>query len=158
MAYKGPYQVAKDLVDVGIKKAHLSFSDMIILSILAGIYLAIAGAAMIMVTFDTGALGESLIRFVAGSVFSLGLMLVILGGTELFTGNTLMSVCCFTRSLRVKMMLKNWTIVYLGNFVGSLAIALLVFYSGVWLINDSAPGTFALEIAVAKTQLSFIDA
>ena len=157
MAYKGPYQVAKDLVEVGIKKAHLSFLDTVVLSILAGIYLAIAGAAMIMVTFDTGALGESLIRFVAGSVFSLGLMLVILGGTELFTGNTLLSVCCFTGTLRVKMMLRNWSIVYLGNFVGSLIIAFLVFYSGVWLISDRAPGIFAVEIAVAKTQHSFMD-
>lgn len=155
MSYKGPSEVVKDLTAIGMRKSNLSTTNTLILSVLAGIYIAVAGQAMIMVTFDTGSIGAGLTRFVAGTVFSLGLILVILGGAELFTGNTLMSVCCFTGIMKAKMMLRNWSLVYFGNFVGSILIVLLVYYSGVWQTGDNAVGKYALKIAISKVQLDF---
>ena len=156
MSYKGPTDIAREIVKIGKKKARLPASSMAILSILAGIYIAIAGQAMITVTHDAaGSVGTGLARLLGGSVFSLGLILVVLAGAELFTGNSLMVVGWLERKLNLKALAKNWSIVYIGNLIGSILIVYLVFFSGIWMINGGAVGKYALSIAVSKADLGF---
>ena len=156
MSYKGPLDIAREIVNIGKKKAHLPFSSVAILSVLAGIYIAIAGQVMITVTHDAaGSVANGLVRLLGGSVFSLGLILVILAGAELFTGNSLMVVGWLERKLNFKAMAKNWTIVYIGNLIGSLLIVYLVFFSGIWTLNGAAIGKYTLSLAVSKANLDF---
>ncbi|HDZ86652.1 MAG TPA: formate/nitrite transporter family protein [Actinobacteria bacterium] len=156
MSNKGPIDIAREIVEIGKKKAHLPASSTAILSILAGIYIAIAGQAMITVTHDAaGSVGTGLARLLGGSVFSLGLILVVLAGAELFTGNSLMVVGWLERKLNLKALAKNWSIVYIGNLIGSILIVYLVFFSGIWMINGGAVGKYALSIAVSKANLGF---
>ncbi|KKN29717.1 hypothetical protein LCGC14_0841350 [marine sediment metagenome] len=156
MSNKGPTDIAREIVKIGKKKARLPASSMAILSILAGIYIAIAGQAMITVTHDAaGSVGTGLARLLGGSVFSLGLILVVLAGAELFTGNSLMVVGWLERKLNLKALAKNWSIVYIGNLIGSILIVYLVFFSGIWMINGGAVGKYALSIAVSKADLGF---
>ena len=156
MSNKGPIDIAREIVEIGKKKAHLPASSTAILSILAGIYIAIAGQAMITVTHDAaGSVGTGLARLLGGSVFSLGLILVVLAGAELFTGNSLMVVGWLERKLNLKALAKNWSIVYIGNLIGSILIVYLVFFSGIWMINGGAVGKYALSIAVSKADLGF---
>ncbi len=156
MSYKGPLEIAREIVHIGKKKAEMPTTSLIVLSLLAGIYVAIAGQVMITVTHDGMSLyGAGLTRLVAGSVFSLGLILVILAGAELFTGNSLMTVGWMEKKFGFLAMVKNWSIVYFGNLVGSLFIVLLVYFSGIWQFNDNAAAAYAIKIAATKTDLGF---
>ena len=156
MSYKAPLEIAREIVNIGKKKARLPASSTAILSILAGVYIAIAGQLMITVTHDAaGSVAIGLVKLIGGSVFSLGLIMVILAGAELFTGNSLMVVGWLERKLNFKALAKNWSIVYIGNLVGSLLIVYLVFFSGIWMINGGAVGKYALSIAVTKANLNF---
>ena len=85
-------------------------------------------------------------------------MLVLLGGAELFTGNNLLVVPLFSHRIKLKRLLRNWSIVYIGNFVGALLLVFLVYLSGYWKINSSKVGITAINIATAKTNLSFVEA
>ena len=94
-------------------------------------------------------------RLLAGIVFGLGLILVVLGGAELFTGNTLMVMAWAAGKLPLRVMLRAWAIVYIGNFVGAVGTALLVFLSGQYLAGHGSVAAVTLNIAAAKTALPF---
>jgi formate/nitrite transporter len=93
-----------------------------------------------------------------GAVFSLGLMLVIIAGAELFTGNNLMISSAIAREITFGRMLERWALVYVANFIGSILIALLFVFSGLWRLSDSALGAAAVRIAYGKVNLPFIQA
>jgi formate/nitrite transporter len=94
----------------------------------------------------------------SGLVFSLGLILVVVGGAELFTGNTLIIMAWASRRLSHAAMLRNWTLVYIGNFVGALGTVLLVYMSGQYRFDDGAIGAAALATARHKVELGFVQA
>ncbi|MCC0014743.1 MAG: formate/nitrite transporter family protein [Rhodobiaceae bacterium] len=152
-AYR-PAQIA-DLVEAaGVAKSGLPFARMLTLAMLAGAFIALGAAAytMVMTGVDPG-FGPA--RFLGGVVFSLGLILVIVGGAELFTGNALMVMAAVDRRITLASLLRNWAIVYAGNFVGAVAIALAMGLTG---ILDGAAGKTAVAIAEGKAHLPWLQA
>jgi len=112
-----------------------------------------------LVTYDLAkSLGVGFAKFLAGSVFSVGLMLVVIGGAELFTGNCLMLGCRIERKIKAGGVLRNWTIVYLANFAGSLLLVGIMYYSGLWKVGHFGVGAKTLMIANSKVNLSFVEA
>ena len=158
-AIKKPIEIEMELETIGRKKSELSFSSMFVLAILAGAYIGFGGALATLVSHDLSQyVGVGLSKLVAGIVFSIGLILILLGGAELFTGNNLLVVPVFSHRIKISKVLRNWTIVYVGNFLGSILLVVLVYFSGYWRINASKVGIAAVEIATAKVNLSFIEA
>ncbi|HOQ81822.1 MAG TPA: formate/nitrite transporter family protein, partial [bacterium] len=126
-----PEDVARSMVETSKKKANLGMLQMWILGILAGVYIGFGAHLCTMVSHDLSQyLGYGFTKFIAGSVFTVGLMLVIIGGAELFTGNCLIFTAVVTGDVQIKDMLKNWLIVYIANFIGAMLLVLIVYYSG----------------------------
>jgi formate/nitrite transporter len=149
-----PPAVARRAEDLGVAKASMPLDRLFVLSILAGAFIALGGVFSTVVTAGAGApVGAS--RLLGGVVFSLGLILVVVGGAELFTGNTLVIIAAASRRVRLRALLRNWGIVYAGNFVGAVATTLVVFWSG---LLDGTVGQRALDIAAVKTSLGFREA
>lgn len=148
-AYK-PAQIAELVETAGVAKAHLSTVQTLTLAVLAGVFIGFGGAAytMVMTGVDPG-FGPA--RFLGGVVFSLGLILVVVGGAELFTGNALMTIAAVDRKITLHDLLRNWGLVYLGNLVGAVALALAFAASG---LLDGSMGTTAATIATGKIELS----
>ena len=135
-----PHAMAVKAEDLGVKKANLAWQNMFALAVLAGAFISIgaifattvsagsmtikdaAGAA----AFSTG-LPYGVTRLLAGLVFTVGLILVVVGGAELFTGNALIMMAFASRKVTISQLLRNWVIVYVGNFVGALLTAVIVF-------------------------------
>ena len=125
-----------------------------VLSLLAGFYIAFGAELATLITSDaTAHLGEGISRLLGGSVFSLGLMLVVICGAELFTGNSLLTKTALQGQITWKKIAENWTIVIIGNLVGSLFLAWLMVESELWQIGRVAE--HAVNIAAAKCELSF---
>ncbi|NNE99705.1 MAG: formate transporter FocA [Pyrinomonadaceae bacterium] len=142
--------------EIGVKKARLDFGSLFFLSVLAGAFIAFG--AVFSTTIATSA-GEAMpygaTRLLSGLVFSLGLILVVVGGAELFTGNNLIVMAWASGRVKTSLLLRNWLIVYLGNFVGSIGIVLLVYFSGQTSFANGKIGETALAIANNKTNLDF---
>ena len=151
-----PAEIARKAEAVGVAKARLDVVSLTTLAILAGAFIALG--AMFATTVLAGADGVlpfGVSRLLAGIVFSLGLILVILGGAELFTGNNLMVMAWAAGKLPLRDMLRAWSIVYVGNFIGAVATALLVFLSGQYLTGQGTVSAIVLNIALAKATLPF---
>ncbi len=146
-----PAELAKAFIGIGQKKASLPIGKMLVLSILAGIYIGFA--AHVATTVGTGAwVIVGLKKLIVGAAFTVGLMLVVIPGAELFTGNNLMSVALFDRQIGFGGLLKNWIVVYVGNLVGSVLLALMI-AKGTGLLGEGVGGT-AIEIAHSKLTAS----
>jgi formate/nitrite transporter len=147
-------QVTHAISMLGMKKANTKAWQLLLLGILAGLYIGIGGHLFLV------AMQAGMGRIVAGMVFSVGLVLVVVAGAELFTGNVLMVVGALTRRVSLGQMLRNWTAVYLGNLAGSLLLVGLVGASGL-LFRNGVPtdvGALAGTVAMAKLNLSFGEA
>ena len=155
-----PQAVAETLAhSVGVKKATSPWLTVIVLGILAGAYIGFGAMLSTMVTFDLAAkVGLGLSKLVAGAAFSVGLMLVVIAGAELFTGNNLMVSSVASGKITLGTMLKRWTVVYLANFFGSVLLAVLFYYSDLWKLGDGAVGAAAVKIANTKVSLTFVEA
>lgn len=155
-----PAEILDFTINVAQDKVAGSFQKLLVLGILAGAFIAFAAEGSNMAAFNlfaeptTYGLGKAL----AGVVFGTGLMLVVLAGGELFTGNTLILAAVLERKVRVGTMLRNWVIVYIGNLIGSLLIAYMMVNSGLLTSGGDMLGTVTLKIAVYKVNLSFIQA
>ncbi len=142
------------------KKAKLPVINMILLGILGGSFIAFASEGSNMAAFnllaepETYGLGKAL----AGAIFGTGLMLVVIAGGELFTGNTMMVAAVLDKKIKLEGMLKNWLFVYLGNLAGSVAIAYLMDQSGLFGSGGHLLGVVTVKIAVYKVGLSFSQA
>lgn len=144
---RSPKETYEKYTAVGEGKAKLPFSRMFILALLAGMFIALAGVAS---TF-----GNALVNRVCGAfIFCGGLAMVLVAGSELFTGNCLLIMPLLDKKVKLSDVLKNWIVVYIGNFIGALLVAFLASYSGVL---DSIAQT-AVDISVAKTSLAFVPA
>jgi formate transporter len=151
-----PAEIAEKAESVGVYKARLDVLTLLALAILAGAFIALGAmfATTVLAGAD-GALPFGLSRLLAGVAFCLGLILVILGGAELFTGNTLMVMAWAAGKLRLRDMLRAWLIVYIGNFIGAVGTALLVFLSGQYLAGRGAVTAVVLTIAHDKATLPY---
>ena len=133
--------------------------DLVILGVLAGVYIGFGAQLATMVTRDASAfVGVGLSKLIGGVVFSVGLMLVVLAGAELFTGNTLLYLSVLDRQIRVRDMLRNWIIVYVANLAGALLLVVLVSWTGLAHAGDGATGAAAMRIASSKVELTFLEA
>lgn len=154
-----PADMAKKAENVGVAKASLGPIRMFSLAVLAGAFIAMG--AVFMTTVTTGAAGVltyGITRFLGGLVFCLGLILVVVAGAELFTGNNLIVMAWAGGKVSTSKLLRNWVIVYIGNFVGSIVTAYGMFLSGQYMFSKGAVGLNALTIANAKSSLDFVPA
>ncbi|MCM8758597.1 MAG: formate/nitrite transporter family protein [Candidatus Omnitrophica bacterium] len=159
MGYLSPSEIAIAIVEVSKRKVSISFSSLWILGILAGVYIGFGAHLFTIVTHDlNGYLGCGFAKFLGGSVFSVGLMLVVIAGAELFTGNCLLLTGVLTGDIKFREMLYNWVIVYVANFIGSMLLVIIVYHSGLWKTNDMKVGIAALSTAFSKVNLSFQEA
>ena len=150
---KTPAELAKLACTVSKVKGNLSVRQMVLMGILAGAYIAFAGWLMTVVSHDmTQHFGSGMTRLVSGAVFSVGLMMVVISGSELFTGNCMMPLGYLAGCTPLPKILRNWGWVYVSNLVGSILIAVLIYYSG---LADNAVGGRALQVASGKMGLSF---
>ena len=150
-----PPDMARKAEAVGQAKAGLPAPTMFALGVLAGAFIAMGAAFATTVTAGTGEVAYGIVRLLAGLAFSLGLILVIVGGAELFTGNTLMIMAWAGRRISTVSLLRNWAIVYAGNMAGAFAAALLMVWAKQYTFGKGAVGVQALTIAAAKTNLGF---
>ena len=157
---KSPRTIAETVAQtVGVAKATSPWLTVFVLGILAGAYIGFGGLLSTTVTFDAAAKwGIGFSKILAGGAFSVGLMLVVIAGAELFTGNNLMVSSVMMREITLGTMSKRWAVVYLANFIGSIFLALLFYYSGLWKTGDGALGAAAVKIAYNKVALSFGEA
>ncbi len=152
-----PREIAMHVEEVGVAKARLPVLDTLALSVLAGAFIAF-GAMFSTLVVTGNDFGFGLNRLIGGVAFSLGLILVVVAGAELFTGNNLIVMAWADRKITALQLLRNWTLVFAGNFVGSVGAAVLVYLSGVLQLGDGAFGASAAQVASAKVALPFIEA
>ena len=152
-----PAQMAARVEKVGITKGNLNFLSTFVLAVLAGSFIAF-GAALFTYVIHDSPLSAGLTKLIGGVVFCLGLVLVIVAGAELFTGNSLLVMAYVSRKITLKQLLRNWGIVFVGNLVGSLAIVALVWQTGQWTSGSSAVGAKVVAIANGKVNLTIAQA
>ncbi len=152
-----PADMAAKAEQVGVSKASAPMRRLIPLGVLAGAFIALGSNFSTVVTAGTG-LDTGVSRLLGGVVFSLGLILVVVSGAELFTGNTLIVMAYASRRVTATALLRNWLVVYLSNFAGAAATAALVVWSGRLSAGDGSVGVRALRIAEAKGSVSFSEA
>ncbi len=149
-----PAEIARLVETRGVAKANAGLVVTFVLAVLAGAFIALG--ALLSTTIGVGStLGYGLTKWLSGIGFSLGLILVVVGGAELFTGNNLLVMSVVSRNVTITRLLRNWVIVYIGNFAGAISVVIMVYLSGWWSQSESATGASALSIAAAKTSLSF---
>jgi len=154
-----PQEIAARVSEAGEHKTHLTLLRLCLLSVLAGAYIAFGAVfSAVSITGMGGVWPYGFMKVIAGLTFSLGLILVVLSGAELFTGNSLMIISWMHRKITLSQLLRNWVIVYLGNFVGSLTIAILVLLGKLYTFSSGELGKTMLTLAITKTQYSFIQA
>jgi formate transporter len=166
-----PQEMASRAEYLGVRKAEMPFLRMFMLAILAGAFIAMGaifattvGAGSQVITAPDGtvaytaALPYGVVRLMSGMVFSLGLILVIVGGAELFTGNNLIVMAWASGKVNTGQLLRNWSIVYVGNFVGAMGTAVIMFVTRQYTFGSNAVGIAALKTAVAKCDLTFTQA
>ena len=151
-----PPEIARSLLAAGESKARLPFGKMLLLAILAGAYIALAGvgATAAAVTVESG----SLAKLLSACVFPAGLSMVILAGSELFTGNCLMVMALLERRITPAQLLRNWLTVYLGNAMGGAAVAALAVYSHTASLFGDGLARSMVSIAESKAALGAGDA
>jgi formate/nitrite transporter len=154
-----PAEMATRAEYLGVRKAEAPALTMFILAVLAGAFIALGAVFATTVAAGTSAeLPFGLSKLLIGFVFCLGLILVIVGGAELFTGNNLIVMAWASGKVSTQNLLRNWGIVYVGNFIGSVGTAVLVFLSRQYTFGGNAIGATALNIANGKVSMDFMQA
>ena len=152
-----PKEIAERVETIGVAKARLSVLAVAVLGLLAGGFIGLGALYFTLITSDA-TLGFAAARLLGGLAFSLGLILVVIAGAELFTGNNLLVMAWASRRITTGELAQNWLIVYLANFAGALGLVFLVLLSRQWLMNGGVVGMNAVNIAAAKTDLPFWEA
>lgn len=153
----GPAQMAARTEKAGIAKSNLDFFSTFTLAMMAGVFIGLGSAFFTYVIHDS-ILGDGLTKLIGGLVFSLGLILVIITGAELFTGNNLIVMAFVSRKITFWQLLRNWGIVFVGNLAGALILVFLMYFSRQWVAGDAMVGATALAIANGKVNLTFLEA
>ena len=147
-----PSEIARRVRDVGVRKVGLDLPSMLLLSVLAGAFIGL-GACLSTLSVAGLDAPYGIRRGVAGISFSLGLILVVLAGAELFTGNNLAVMAWASRLVTTRALLRSWLVVYVGNFIGAGLTALLVFMSAPWITHQFQTDVVAVNTALVKCQL-----
>lgn len=166
-----PAEMAVRAEQIGVRKAAMPAMAVFTLALLAGAFISlgalfattVSAGSMVVTTSDgttafTAGLPYGVTRLLAGLVFCLGLVLVVVGGAELFTGNNLIVMAWASGKVSGRALLRNWIIVYIGNFLGSVLTAILVFLTRQHTFGADAVGVAALRIAIAKVDYTFLQA
>ena len=153
MSFLTPSEIAGFTVNAGIRKANLSASKQFLLGIMAGAFIAFGAQASSMATHTIT--DVAIAKLIAGLIFPAGLMLVLMAGAELFTGNSLMVIALCERKITLSQLLRSWLVVYAGNFAGSLIVACLILWSGQWDYTGGLLGASTIKAAAGKISLSF---
>lgn len=148
-----PHEVAQRVETVGVSKARLATLPLLMLGMLAGAFIGLGAMFFVLVKSDPS-LGFALSSVLGGLVFSMGLLLVVVAGAELFTGNNLLVMAWADGRIKTEDVLRNWVLVCLANFFGAAGLAVLVFASGHTDLNGGAVGQQVVKIALAKQNLT----
>ena len=149
-----PGEIALLVQTRGVAKAGAPALTTLVLGVVAGAFIAL-GAVFSTVVSTRSSLGDGPTRLLAGAAFSLGLILVVVAGAELFTGNNLIVMSWVGRKITLSRLLRNWAMVYVGNALGAVSVVILVYLSEWWVVADHSMGATALSIAASKAGLSF---
>ena len=152
-----PPQIAARVESAGVGKANLPLRQTVVLAVLAGAFIAF-GAMFYTLVITDAAMGFGPRRLLGGIAFSLGLILVVVAGAELFTGNNLIVMAWADGRIGIWQLLRNWGLVYAGNLLGAIATAVLVYWSGVLDLGDGQVAATARNIASAKVHLPWVEA
>lgn len=150
-----PLEIAKNFVEIGIHKVRLSAFKMLLLGVFAGMFIGFAGISA--TTGGATVENASLSRLVSACLFPAGMAMVIVAGSELFTGNNLIILAVLEKKVRVREMIKNWVFVFLGNFIGATAIAGMVVYGHVPDLFGGRLANSIVNAAILRVNLSFGD-
>ena len=153
-----PVDVARKAATVGVAKVAMPRLNVFVLAVLAGAFIALGADFATTVMAGSSQLPFGVARLLGGLAFSLGLILVVVAGAELFTGNNLVVMAWASRRVTTRRLLGNWALVYAGNFVGAIGTVLLVYLGRQYEFGGGAVGESALRIADAKTSLGFVQA
>jgi formate/nitrite transporter len=153
-----PRDMAHLAEEIGVKKAGLDAITTLVLALLAGAFIALGAALSTTVAAGIAPWPYGVGRLLVGFSFSLGLILVVVGGAELFTGNNLIVMAWASRKVSTARVLRNWGLVYLGNFAGAVLTAALIYASGQWRSGQGQVTTAALAIADGKLQFTWVQA
>ncbi len=152
-----PGEIATRVQALGVAKARADSLSVLVLAVLAGAFISL-GALFFTAVVTGGTLGYGVNRLIGGVAFSAGLLLVLVGGGELFTGNNLVAMAWASRLITTKELLRNWALVYAGNVIGALGTVMLVWVGHVDRFGQGAVGDTALGIGLAKSDLSVVRA
>ena len=154
-----PPEIAQKAEELGVSKATMGWRNMFLLSILAGVFIAFGAVfATIVTSGASGNIPFGIIKLTGGVVFCLGLILVVTAGAELFTGNNLIIIALASHKISVRQLLRNWSIVFTGNFIGSLITAYFLLLTQQYMFGKGLVGQNILEIAHAKCSLGYTQA
>lgn len=148
-----PREIARKVEGLGVAKARTDSLTLLVLAVLAGAFISL-GALFFIVAVTKTALGFGITRLLGGLSFCLGLILVVIAGAELFTGNNLIAMAWASRLIGTREVIRNWFLAYLGNVVGCLATVLLVIWANVASLGGGAVGETVINIARTKADLS----
>jgi len=155
-----PAQIAERVCEIGLAKVTMPVPTMMALALLAGAFISLGGLfyAVTVTTGNDVSVPYGLLRLAGGLTFSLGLVLVVVGGAELFTGNNLIAMAWAVGCVRTSQVVKNWLWVYLGNLIGAVGTAALVLLAGVQTLSGGAVGATLIQIARSKIALDPVSA
>ena len=150
-----PPEMAVEAAKAGLKKVQMDFMSKMLLGILAGGFIALGADFYTMVMTGAASLPFGVAKLLGGLAFCLGLILVVIGGAELFTGNNLIVMAVTSGKVAMRYLVRSWSIVYAGNLIGSMIAAVLIWQSGQAAFANGAVGDLAVNIADAKCSLGF---
>lgn len=151
-----PAQIAEKYAGIAEKKVAMSFGKTLVLAILAGAFIALAGIGCTISPVTVAS--ASVAKLLGASIFPAGLVMVVIAGSELFTGNNLLVLPLLEGRVRLGRVLRNWGIVYLGNLIGAVAVAFFATYGGTFALFDKAAAASIVSIGQAKVSLTFLQA
>lgn len=151
-----PAEVAEKVKTVGVDKANMHFLSLVILSLMAGAFIAF-GAMYYTVAITDSSMAYGVTKLIGGLAFSLGFIMVVIAGAELFTGNTLVVMAWAKGKVSLPALLKNWTIVYIGNAIGALVMVYLVYLSGYLDAHHHEVGVTAMKAGLSKVDNSLTE-
>jgi formate/nitrite transporter len=154
--FLNPAEITEGYIEVGCKKVSYPAYKLLLLGMVAGAFIAFAAEGSNMAIHTISSVGIS--KLVAGALFASGLMMVVITGAELFTGNNLIIVSCLHKASTWRKLLRNWLYVYTGNFFGSMLIVFFILLSGQFNFSGGMLGGFTIKTAVYKTGLTFTNA
>lgn len=150
-----PSEISEKVQTVGVSKANLDLLSTFVLAILAGSFIAFGAAFATLIAHDSN-LSFGLTSLLSGLVFCIGLVLVVIAGAELFTGNNLIVMAFVDKKITLRKLLKNWVIVYIGNLAGSLGMVMWLYLAQQWAAHNYLVGAKAVMMANAKVNLPFL--